>query len=177
MLQQFCSLYLFADLLTVTVLATGWNYNMELWSCLFLHLVVECFLDSWPVYWNCYFCKKERIKVEYKMWNRGIKCHVYVVVLRSISKSVYIVFFYCCLREDEDQRIHFKAMIVSSVLQGILFLQEILIVINVESGKHEWRAIFTPAYLLCLLCIFACIWSCWRHRGVEVIAFLIYNNE
>lgn len=74
-------------------------------------------------------------------------------------------------REDEDQRIHFKAMIVSAVLQGILFLQEILIAVNVESGKHKWRAIFTPAYFLCLLCIFACIWSCWRRRGVEVSRF------
>ncbi|XP_065884380.1 transmembrane protein 185B-like [Dysidea avara] len=79
------------------------------------------------------------------------------------------------LREDEDQRIHFKAIIVSSILQGILFLQEILIVVNVESGKHEWRAIFTPAYFLCLLCIFACIWSCWRRRGVELELLGILN--
>ena len=101
-----------------------------------------------------HFHKKKRIEV-------CVCVHVYVYL-----QDLDVIYFY---REDEEQRINLKAMILSGILQTIVFLQEILIIVNVESGKHKWSAIFTPAYLFCLLCIGACIWSCWRSRGVEVI--------
>ena len=90
-------------------------------------------------------------------------------VRACVCYDLHVIYLYVFYREDEEQRINLKAMILSGILQTIVFLQEILIVVNVESGEHKWSAIFTPAYFFCLLCIGACIWSCWRSRGVEVM--------
>ena len=110
-------------------------------------------MDGCVDYWHNHFHKKKRTEVKLPP-SQNIGMHA--------SNFIFI-------REDEEQRINLKAMILSGILQTIVLLQEILVVVNVESGEHKWSAIFTPAYLFCLLCIGACIWSCWRSRGVEVM--------
>ncbi len=59
-------------------------------------------------------------------------------------------------------------MLLSASLQFPVFLTELLVAINLETGRHQWRAIFTPLYLLSGLSIPVCVWSCYRKRGVEV---------
>ncbi len=59
-------------------------------------------------------------------------------------------------------------MLLSAFLQFPVFLTEILVAINLETERHQWRAIFTPLYLLSGLSIPACVWSCYRKRAIEV---------
>ena len=133
---------------------------MELWCSILPYLAMECCVDDCFDRWYNHFHKKKRIEVCVCV------CVCICVGVCMYLRDLDVIYFY---REDEEQRINLKAMILSGILQTIVFLQEILIVVNVESGEHKWSAIFTPAYLFCLLCIGPCIWSCWRSRGVEVM--------
>ena len=66
-------------------------------------------------------------------------------------------------------------MLLSATLQLPVFIAELLVVINIETGAHSWRAVFTPLYLLCALSIPACVWECWRGRGVELELLSMLN--
>ena len=57
---------------------------------------------------------------------------------------------------------------MSSLLQFPIFLTELLVAVNLDTGDHQWRAVFTPLYLLPLLYTPPCIWGCFRKRNVDV---------
>jgi len=73
------------------------------------------------------------------------------------------------LRQEPEHVHHFKALLLSVALQFPVFLVEVLVVINLETGQmHPWRAIFTPLYFLAGASIAPCVWACWRKRSVDV---------
>lgn len=68
-------------------------------------------------------------------------------------------------------------MISSAILQFVLLISEILIAVNLDmNGKLYWLAIFSPLYLLVILCVFSCVLSCCylKRCNVEVRVMLIY---
>ena len=71
-------------------------------------------------------------------------------------------------RQEPENVYHFKALVLSPILQLPVFLTELLVAINLDTGDHLWRAIFTPLYILLPLYLLPCIWSCLRKRSVEV---------
>lgn len=81
----------------------------------------------------------------------------------------YMPFMLLC-RNDSEQKRHFVAMVLSFILHIPLFLTELLVVINIEADSvHSWTAIFSPMYLLSILCIGSCVLSCCLKRcNVEV---------
>ena len=72
------------------------------------------------------------------------------------------------LRQEPEHVQHFKALLLSAALQFPVFLTELLVVINIETSRHQWRAIFTPLYFLSGAAIIPCVWACWRKRSVDV---------
>ena len=92
-----------------------------------------------------------------------------VCVCVCVCVVVVVVVLLGTCRQDESHQYHFKALIVSAVLQLPLFLTEILIAVNIDSGGvMPWRSVFTPLYLLIILSIPSCVWACWRKRTYEV---------
>ena len=61
-------------------------------------------------------------------------------------------------------------MMQSAILQLLIFIEEILIAINLDQrGRLSWVAVFTPLYMLAVVSIVACIFSCCIKRcNVEV---------
>ena len=60
-------------------------------------------------------------------------------------------------------------MVVSVLLQFLLFVTELLAVVNIDTGGPiPWSAVFSPLYLLVFASIPTCLWNCYRKRGVEV---------
>ena len=78
------------------------------------------------------------------------------------------------LRQEPEHVQDFKALLLSAALQFPVFLTELLVVINIETGRHQWRAIFTPLYFLSGAVIVPCVWACWRKRGVDVCMLNCY---
>ena len=102
----------------------------------------------------------------------GVPGKTYNSYICTIARMVCVcvcVIAFVWYRQDKTHRHHFKALIVSAVLQLPLFLTEILIAVNIDSGGvMPWRSVFTPLYLLTILSIPSCIWACWRKRTYEV---------
>jgi hypothetical protein len=78
-------------------------------------------------------------------------------------------------QQDPDNVYHFKALILSPLLQLPVFLTELLVAINLDTGAHLWRAIFTPLYILPLLYILPCIWGVYRKRSVDLEVLGIFS--
>lgn len=63
-------------------------------------------------------------------------------------------------------------MVQSLILQFILFVTEILLAVNLDTGRILWAAVFIPLYILALISIPSCILSCCiRKCSVEVSFF------
>lgn len=73
-------------------------------------------------------------------------------------------------RKDLANRRNFLAMIQSALLQLVIFVEEILIAVNLDlNGRLSWGAIFTPFYMLFVFSIAGCIFSCCIKKiNVEV---------
>ncbi len=73
-------------------------------------------------------------------------------------------------RKEKEQRHNFVAMLQSSLLQFIIFVEEILIAINLDlNGRLSWPAVFVPLYVLSVVSLAACILSCALKKcNVEV---------
>ena len=73
-------------------------------------------------------------------------------------------------RRDPGHRKYFVGMLQSAILQLVIFVQEILLAINLDlRGRLSWAAIFTPLYVLFVVSIAGCIFSCCiKNCSVEV---------
>ena len=71
-------------------------------------------------------------------------------------------------RQEEEHSHHITALLLSVGLQSLLWVAEVLIAVNIDTGGLPWSAAFSPLYLLAVASVPACIWSCWRRRRVEV---------
>jgi hypothetical protein len=78
-------------------------------------------------------------------------------------------------REEREHLYHLKGLILSPLLQFPIFLAELLVAVNLDTGDHQWRAVFTPLYLLPLLYIPPCIWGCFRKRNVDLELLGIFS--
>ena len=61
-------------------------------------------------------------------------------------------------------------MLQSTLLQFFIFVEEILIAINLDlDGELSWLGVFTPLFVLSVFAMVACIFSCCQKRcNVEV---------
>ena len=69
-------------------------------------------------------------------------------------------------REEEEHSHHITALLLSAGLQSLLWVTEVLIAVNIDTGRLPWSATFSPLYLLAVVSVPACIWNCWRKRRV-----------
>lgn len=80
------------------------------------------------------------------------------------------------LRKEKEQRQNFVAMLQSSLLQFIIFVEEILIAINLDlNGRLSWPAVFVPLYVLSVVSLAACILSCALKKcnvELEILGFI-----
>ena len=62
-------------------------------------------------------------------------------------------------------------MLQSSILQFIVFIEEVLLAVNLDlGGCLSWPAVFVPLYVLSVVSVVACIFSCCAKRcNVEVM--------
>lgn len=80
------------------------------------------------------------------------------------------------LRKEREHRNNFVALLNSAFLQFVVFIEEILIAINLDlNGRLSWPAIFTPLYILSVISLVSCVFSCCLKRcnvELELLGFI-----
>lgn len=83
-------------------------------------------------------------------------------------------------RREKENRHNFITMLLSSLLQFVVFVEEVLVAINLDlNGRLSWPAVFVPLYILSVVSLVACIFSCCTKRcNVEVTSsFFVFFCE
>lgn len=78
-------------------------------------------------------------------------------------------------RVSQASYIHFKSMLISTALQLLLLMFEILVCDKLESKRHTWSFCFIPLIFLSLISISICTWSVKNGRGIELESFAAVN--
>jgi len=78
-------------------------------------------------------------------------------------------------RSSSSSYLHFKSMLISTALQLLLLMFEILICDKLETKRHSWTLAFMPLLFLSLLSISVCVWSVRNGRGIELEFFAAIN--
>lgn len=78
-------------------------------------------------------------------------------------------------RVGQASYIHFKSMLISTALQLLLLMFEILVCDKLESKRHTWSLTFIPLIFLSLVSISICVWSIKNGRSVELEFFAAVN--
>lgn len=86
---------------------------------------------------------------------------------------VFNVHFYC--RVQGEGYIHYKAMLISVVLQVLLLMFEILVCDKLENNRHWWILVFVPLIFISIISVVVCIWAAKHDRSFEVIFNLFLN--
>lgn len=101
-------------------------------------------------------------------------------IWKAITVSGALVGILVWLRNPEYRvsnasYIHFKSMLISTALQLLLLMFEILVCDRLESRRHTWALSFIPLIFLSLISISICIWSVKNGRGIELEFFAAVN--
>ena len=153
-----CCLLVFSLLLSLRAdNIITWNYAIIFLPLWVWNTLVLAGLIVGVVFW----IKKKRL--------RCVCVCLYIQAMTASSNSAVFPFpLSLPLRQEPEHVQHFKALLLSAALQFPVFLTELLVVINIETSRHQWRAIFIPLYFLSGAAIIPCVWACWRKRSVDV---------
>ncbi|CAL1281143.1 unnamed protein product [Larinioides sclopetarius] len=72
-------------------------------------------------------------------------------------------------RVEGEGYIHYKAMLISVVLQVLLLMFEVLVCDKLENNRHWWILVFVPLILISIISIIVCIWAVKHDRSFEVV--------
>ena len=133
---------------------------MELWRHLLSTVVVEHTSYSWSCHWYSSLGVEQKTEVVSFISHSCHSHYYHYLSLHTHSLGLH--------RQESEHLYHFKALILSTLLQLPIFLTELLVAINLDTRAHQWRAIFTLLYALPLIYTFPCIWSCFRKRMLDV---------
>lgn len=78
-------------------------------------------------------------------------------------------------RVSNTSYIHFKSMLISTSLQLLLLMFEILVCDKLETKRHTWTLVFVPLVFISLLSISVCVWSVKNGRGIVLEFFAAIN--
>lgn len=78
-------------------------------------------------------------------------------------------------RISNSSYIHFKSMLISTSLQLLLLMFEILVCDKLETKRHTWTLAFVPLLFISLLSISVCVWSIKNGRSIELEFFAAIN--
>lgn len=81
----------------------------------------------------------------------------------------FILNFYVYCRVQGEGYIHYKAMLISVVLQVLLLMFEILVCDKLENNRHWWILVFVPLIFISIISVVVCIWAAKHDRSFEVI--------
>lgn len=85
-------------------------------------------------------------------------------------KSLNFIFCdYLFYRIQGEGYIHYKAMLISVVLQVLLLMFEVLVCDKLENNRHWWILVFVPLIFISILSVVVCIWAAKHDRSFEVI--------
>lgn len=76
---------------------------------------------------------------------------------------------YVCCRVQGEGYIHYKAMLISVVLQVLLLMFEVLVCDKLENNRHWWILVFVPLIFISIISVVVCIWAAKHDRSFEVI--------
>lgn len=101
-------------------------------------------------------------------------------IWKTITVLGALVGVIVCLRNPEYRvsrasYVHFKSMLISTALQLLLLMFEILVCDKLESRRHTWSLCFIPLIFVSLISISICVWSIKNGRGIELEFFAAVN--
>ncbi|GFX15052.1 transmembrane protein 185B [Trichonephila clavipes] len=79
------------------------------------------------------------------------------------------------VRVEGEGYVHYKAMLISVVLQVLLLMFEVLVCDKLENNRHWWILIFVPLILISIISIVVCIWAVKHDRSFELELFCSVN--
>lgn len=78
-------------------------------------------------------------------------------------------FLYYYYRVQGEGYIHYKAMLISVVLQVLLLMFEVLVCDKLENNRHWWILVFVPLIFISIISVVVCIWAAKHDRSFEVL--------
>ncbi|XP_035207072.1 transmembrane protein 185B-like isoform X2 [Stegodyphus dumicola] len=78
-------------------------------------------------------------------------------------------------RVEGEGYIHYKAMLISVVLQVLLLMFEVLVCDKLENNRHWWILVFVPLIFISIISVVVCIWAVKHDRSFELELFCSVN--
>lgn len=78
-------------------------------------------------------------------------------------------------RVQGEGYIHYKAMLISVVLQVLLLMFEVLVCDKLENNRHWWILVFVPLIFISIISVVVCIWAAKHDRSFEVKHCIIFS--
>ncbi|GFY75669.1 transmembrane protein 185A [Trichonephila inaurata madagascariensis] len=97
------------------------------------------------------------------------------MVIAGACVGSYVWWRHPQYRVEGEGYIHYKAMLISVVLQVLLLMFEVLVCDKLENNRHWWILIFVPLILISIISIVVCIWAVKHDRSFELELFCSVN--
>lgn len=89
--------------------------------------------------------------------------------------TLFVIHKYTLIfRVQGEGYIHYKAMLISVVLQVLLLMFEVLVCDKLENNRHWWILVFVPLIFISIISVVVCIWAAKHDRSFEVKYFITF---
>lgn len=122
------------------------------------------------------FCLRLDGTITWSYWAIFLPLWIWkAMVIAGACVGSYVWWKHPQYRVEGEGYIHYKAMLISVVLQVLLLMFEVLVCDKLENKRHWWILVFVPLIFISIISVVVCIWAVKHDRSFELELFCSVN--